>query len=207
MAAFARLQIRPVAITQTHLNDALVESNLMQRSFESDGILWWTVEQISQPLMQGVATYSVPTNIVSVLDVVINNGSSDRLILPFSRTDYASLGNPTTQGFPTSYWYSRNLLPSLVLWPVPDGNATYTMLYYAYTQTQDATYGNGSQVAVPNWWLDAYVAGLAHRLSRIWAPELEQLRKQDASDAYAVACKQVEPSPLYITPGLSGYYR
>ena len=81
------------------------------------------------------------------------------------------------------------------------------MLYYAYTQTQDATYGNASQPAVPNWWLDAYVAGLAYRLSRIWAPALEPLRKTDALEAYAIACKQTEPGPLYITPGLAGYFR
>ncbi len=207
LSAYQRLQIRPAAITQQHLDDAMKEANYMQAAWGSDGILWWTVEQISVPLVQGTQTYTIPTNIISVLDVVINNGSSDRLILPFSRTDFASLGDPTTQGFPTSYWYNRALVPTLNLWPVPDGSATYTMNYYAYTQTQDATFGNGAQPAVPNWWLDAYVAGLAHRLSRIWAPALEQLRKSDAMEAYAVACKQVEPSPLYITPGLAGYFR
>jgi hypothetical protein len=205
--AFQRLQIRPVAITQTHLNDAMNESNLLQASWSSDGILWWTVEQLSVPLVQGTQTYTVPANVVSVLDVIINNGSSNRLILPFSRTDFASLGNPTTQGFPTSFWWDRALAPTLNLWPVPDGNATYTLLYYAYTQTQDATFGNGSQPGIPYWWLDAYVAGLAHRLSRIWAPELEQLRKQDAADAYGVAIKQVENAPLYIQPGLASYFR
>ena len=39
--------------------------------------------------------------------------------------------------------------------------------------------GAGGKAAVPYWWLNAYVADLAHRLSRIYAPNLEQLRKAD----------------------------
>jgi hypothetical protein len=207
LSAFQRLQIRPTAITQTHLDSAMQESNLMQASWSADGINWWTVEMLSVPLVQGTQTYAVSANVVSVLDVIINNGSSNRLILPFSRTDFASLGNPQSTGFPTSFWWDRALSPTINLWPVPDGSATYTMDYYAYTQTQDATFGNGSQPAIPYWWLDAYVAGLAYRLSRIWAPALEQLRAADAKEAYATASKQVENAPLYVTPGLADYFR
>ena len=54
---------------------------------------------------------------------------------------------------------------------------------------------------------DAYIADLAHRLSRIYATQLEAQRKTDRDEAYAKANKQTEPSPLYISPGLSGYYR
>lgn len=205
--AFARLQIHPAAITAQHLQDAAFESNMLQAAFAADGITWWTVIELSQPLTQGVATYPVPPHVISVLDVVINNGSSNRLILPFSRTDYASLATPNQQGFPTSFWYDRALDPTLNVWPVPDDTATYTMKYYAYAQTEDATFGNNAQPAVPLWWLDAYVAGLAHRLSRIWAPDLEAKRMLDAEKAYATACKQVEPAPIYITPGLAGYFR
>lgn len=184
-----------------------MESNLQQIDWSADGINWWTVEQITEPMVQGTQTYAVPANIVSVLDVVINNGSSNRLIMPFSRTDFASLAIPDQQGFPTSYWYDRALSPTLNFWPVPDGSATYELQYYAYTQTEDASFGNAANIAVPYWWLDAYIAGLSHRLSRIWAPNLEQIRGADAERAYQRACKQVEPSPIYVTPGLAGYYR
>lgn len=207
LSAYNRLQIRPSAITAQHLQDAMVEANLLQADWSADGITWWSVIEITQPLTEGVVTYAVPPHVISVLDVVINNGSSNRLILPFSRTDYASLANPTQQGFPTSFWYDRALSPTINLWPVPDGNATYTMNYYAYAQTEDASFGNGADPAVPLWWLDAYVAGLAHRLSRIWAPDQEAKRMVDAEKAYARACKQVEPAPIYITPGLAGYFR
>lgn len=207
LSAFSRVGVRRTAILVEHMADAYQELNLMQASWVADGITWFTVELISQPLTQGTATYTVPLNVVSVLDVFINNGNSNRLIFPFSRTDYASLAEPTEQGFPTVFWWNRVIPATINLWPVPDGNATYTMDYYAYTQMQDAEIRQGGQAQVPYWWLDALVADLAHRLSRIYAPAMEAQRKIDKQEAYALANKQVENSQIFVTPSLSGYYR
>ena len=205
--AFARCGVKRAEISPQHMEDAWLESNLLQADWGADGITWWTVELKTQPLTQGTATYPVDTNVVSVLDVYISNGTTNRLILPFSRTDYASLAIPNQKGFPTSFWWNRLLDSTLTLWPVPDGSSTYTMYYYVYNQIEDNTPQQGGNVALPFFWLNAYTADLAHRLSRIYAPALETVRKVDRDEAYARACKQVEPSQLYVTPGLSGYYR
>lgn len=205
--AFARCQVKRTEILQQHMEDAWLEANLLQADWAADGITWWTVDLVTQALTQGVSTYVVPANVVSVLDLYVSNGTSNRLIFPFSRTDYASLGDPTQQGFPTTFWYDRALTPQIVLWPTPDNNATYTMSYYVYRQTQDATIRQGGNAAIPYFWLNAYQADLAHRLSRIYAPALEQVRKMDRDEAYMKACKQVEPTAMYVTPGLSGYFR
>ena len=189
------------------METSALETNLLQSNWGSDGITWWTVEKIDQPLTQGLATYNVPVRSVSVLDVYINNGSQNRIITSFSRTDFASLANPSQQGYPTSFWFNRILSPTLTLWPTPDGTATYTMSYYIYTQMQDAVATQGGNVAIPFFWLDAWTADLAHRLSRHYAPALEAVRKVDKQEAYAVACKQNEQVPMYISPGLQGYYR
>ena len=205
--AFSRCQVKRTEILAEHMENAWFESNLLQVDWAADGITWWTVDLVVQPLTLGVATYSVPANVITVLDLYINNGSSNRLIFPFSRTDFASLATPNQQGFPTTFWFDRALSPTITLWPVPDNNAVYTMSYYVYRQTQDATIRQGGNAAIPYFWLNAYTADLAHRLSRHHAPALEQLRKQDKIEAYATACKQVEPGNMYITPGLSGYFR
>jgi hypothetical protein len=205
--AFSRCQVKRVEILAEHMENAWTESNLLQADWGADGITWWTVQLITQALTQGVATYTVPANAVSVLDVYINNGSSNRLIMPFSRTDFASLATPTTQGFPTTFWWDRVIPSTITLWPVPDNNATYTMSYYVYTQMQDVTIRQGGNVQLPFFWLDAYTADLAHRLSRHHAPQLEAVRMADRDRAYAKACKQVENENLYISPGLSGYFR
>lgn len=205
--AFSRCGVKRTELLAQHMEDSYMETNLLQADWAADGIIWWTVELVSQPLTQGVSTYSVPANVVSVLDVYINNGTSNRLIGNFSRTDYASLANPTEQGYPSVVWYNRALSPSLTLWPTPDGAATYTMNFYAYTQIQDAVAKQGGNAAIPLWWLDAFTSDLAHRLSRHYAPALEAARKIDKQEAYAKACKQVEPSAMFINPGLQGYYR
>ena len=205
--AFSRIGIKRTELLAEHMENAWLESNLLQADWGSDGITWWTVELVTVPLVAGQATYTVPANIVSVLDLYINNGSQNRLIFPFSRTDYASLAVPSQTGFPTTFWWNRLIPPTITLWPVPDTNATYTMSYYAYTQMQDATFRQGGNANIPYFWLDAYTADLAHRLSRHHAQPLEAIRLADRDRAYSRACKQVENEQLYITPGLTGYYR
>jgi hypothetical protein len=205
--AFSRCQIKRTEILAEHMENAWVESNLLQAEWGADGITWWTVELVTQVLTPGVATYTVPLNVVSVLDLYINNGSENRLIFPFSRTDFASLATPTATGFPTVFWWNRVIPSTITLWPVPDTNTTYTMSYYVYTQVQDTTVRQGGNVAVPYFWLSAYTADLAYRLSRHHAPALEMVRKQDKIEAYNTACKQVETNQMYITPSLSGYFR
>jgi hypothetical protein len=202
--AFSRCQVKRTELTPQHMEDSFIETNLMQADWAADGITFWTVQLINQQLTQGVATYTIPANALTVLDVYISNNSFNRLIFPFSRTDYASLGNPNQQGFPTSFWQDRLLTQTMTLWPVPDSN--YTMSYYIYTQVQDAVATQGGTAAVPYYWLDAFTAGLAYRLSRHYAPQLEAVRKVDAKEAFEKASKQVEVVPLYITPGLSGYF-
>lgn len=205
--ALARCGVRRTEITPQHMEDSFLEANLLQADWAADGVTWWTVELVTQALTTGTATYSVASNIISILDVYINNASSNRLIFPFSRTDYASLAEPTQQGFPTVFWFDRALSPSITLWPVPDASATYTMYYYAYKQTDDAVLKQGGNAAIPYWFLNAYTADLAHRLSRIYAPQLEAQRKADRDEAYMKANKQVEPGNLFVTCGLSGYFR
>jgi hypothetical protein len=91
---------------------------------------------------------------------------------------------------------------------VADGNATYTMSYYRYRQIQDANPQQGGQAEIPYLWLDAFAAGMAHRLSRHYNPPVEDKRKADYVEAYGLASKQgTENVPLFISPGLSGYYR
>lgn len=207
LTSFSRIGIRRTELTSQHMENSFMETNLLQADWGADGITWWTVELVSVPLTPGTATYATDPHVVSLLDVYINNGSSNRLIWPFSRTDFASLAEPNEQGFPTVFWWDRLLQPTITLWPVPDNNAPYTMNYYAYTQIQDAEPSQGGNAAIPYFWLDAYVADLSHRLARHHAPALEGQRKTDRDVAYGNACKQVELGELYITPGLQSYFR
>ena len=213
LSAFERLQIRLPSLRQEHFDTAKREFNFMLSQLSNLGPNLWEVELVSQALTQGTSTYAVNPKVIMVLDVYIslNQGQAsqtDRFIEPMSRTEYASIAQKQIQGFPAVFWYDRLINPTLTLWPVPDNNGPYTMNYYAFTQMQDANLPNGETPDVPYRWLDALVAGMTHRLSRTYAPPLEQLRKADAKEAWEIAATQdTEGTPMSFAPMISSYYR
>lgn len=208
--AFSRIDIRRTEILAPHMHDAVMELNLLLSSMNNMGPNLAQITLESFPLVQGTATYSILGETVQILDVFIRYGNppTDRIVFPISRSEYAALPNKAAQGFPTQFWYDRQISPTLTLYLTPDGNGPYTLFYYRWRQIQDATVANGVNPEIPNRFLDALVAGLAHRMARIYAPKLELARKMDFQEAWAIAAKQdVENVQLYVAPALMGYYR
>jgi hypothetical protein len=211
--AFSRIGIRRTEILQTHLADARLEANLLLAKIANQQPNLWTVDLQALPLLQGTTTYTVPAETAMILDAYIRFGSpfTDRVIYPISRTEYSTYPEKTLQAFPTVFWFDRLISPTITLWPVPDGNGPYTLFYYRVRQIQDASYSDGTNaldIELPYLWLDAFVAGLAARLARIYAPPLEGQRKMDADEAWALASKQdVENVNIMMSPGLSFYFR
>ena len=162
--------------------------------------------------MQGTSTYSVPSDTVMILDAYITiaqgNSNTDRIILPVSRTEYASYPNKEQQGFPTTYWFDRLLSPTITLWPVPDGGEATTLKYYRVRRLQDANYTAGQNVEIPYLWLEAFAYGLATRLAQVWSPDKVQMLKPFADEAYQIAADQnTEYVSQYISPQIQGYFR
>jgi hypothetical protein len=211
LTAFSRIGIRRSEILETHLQDAKQEANYLLAKISDQQPNLWTVDQQILPLLQGAATYTVPAETTMILDAFIrfgNNPTIDRPITPISRSEYSSYPNKFIQAFPTVYWFDRLISPTITIWQVPDGNGPYTLYYYRVRQVQDADYTGGMNVEIPYLWLDAFVSGLAHRLARIYAPQLEQVRKADADESWAIAAKQDQENvPMMITPGLNNYFR
>ena len=208
--AFARIGVRRTEIVQTHLADARMEANLLLARIANTEPNLWTVDLQALPLLQGSGTYTVPAETAMILDAYIRfgNPATDRSIYPISRSEYSTYPNKSSQAFPTIFWFDRLVSPTITLWPVPDGNGPYTLFYYRVRQIQDAEYVNGQNIEVPYLWLDAFTAGLAARLARIYAPSLEGQRKMDADEAWALAAKQdSENVYMMFNPGLSSYFR
>jgi hypothetical protein len=165
------------------------------------------------PLVQGQATYNVDGNTVMILDAYMqtDNGSSqpiDRIILPISRTEYASYPNKEQEGFTTTFWFDRLISPTITLWPVPDGTSAQYLKYYRVRQIQDANFISGQTVEIPYLWLEAFADGLAFRLAKIWNPQIAPALKAVADQSYDIAARQnVEQAQQYISPQISGYYR
>lgn len=212
LAAYERIQIRAPSIRQEHLLTARREVNLLFSEWANNQVNLWKVELISVTLVDGTATYDVPARVVMVLDAYLrqNSGESnqtDRYVTPISRTDYASYASKLTEGIPTVYWFDRLISPTITTYPVINQSG-YLFNYYAAVQIQDAEISSGQTPDIPYLWLDAMVAGLSHRLARIYAPPLEAQRKADAKEAWEIAAEQnVENVPVKITPAIGRYFR
>tara|TARA_R110000868_G_scaffold388921_1_gene658035 strand:+ start:1285 stop:1974 length:690 start_codon:yes stop_codon:yes gene_type:complete len=204
--------VRNTALVQEHMSTARMATNLMLSRWANQGVNLWAVDLVEVPLVQGQTTYTVASDTVMVLDAYITiaqgNSNTDRIILPVSRTEYASYPNKEQQGFPTTYWFDRLISPTMTLWPVPDGGQASTLKYYRVRQIQDAQYTSGQNVEIPYLWLEAFALGLAARLAQIWAPSLIATLKPLSDEAYQIAADQnTEYVSQYISPQIQGYFR
>jgi len=211
--AFNIAGLRNTSLLQEHMQSARMATNMMLSTWANKGVNLWTVDLVSVPLVQGQATYSVDASTIMVLDAYmrIDDGVTDpidRLILPISRTEYASYPNKEQQGFSTVFWFDRLVSPTITLWPVPDGTSAQYLKYYRTRQVQDSNLTNGQTVEIPYRWLEAFADGLAYRLSKIWSPEKAVALKAMADESCNVAAYQdVEQASQYISPQIAGYYR
>jgi len=210
--AFNLCGIRNTALLQEHMESARMAANLLLGRWSSEGVNLWMVNLQTIPLVAGQAEYNLPSNNIVMLDTYIetDDGSGppiDRLILPISRTEYASYPNKEQQGFPTTYWQNRLISSTVTLWPVPDGTQT-SLKYYQVCQIDDANFTSGQTVNIPVYFMEAFAYGLAQRLAMIWSPDKVAMLKPLADEAYAIAAQQnVETAQQYISPMISGYFR
>jgi len=211
--AFNLCGVRNTALAQEHMSSARTAANLMLSSWSNRGVNLWKVDLVTVNLVTGTSTYSVPSDTVMILDAYVTNTGNgqniDRIILPVSRTEYASYPNKQQQGFPTVYWLDRLISPTITIWPVPNtSNGPSTLSYYRVSQIQDSNFTSGQTIDIPYRWLEAFAQGLAYRLAMVWQPAIVQQLKPLADEAYNIAAQQdTEYVSMYISPQISGYYR
>jgi hypothetical protein len=211
--AYNLIGLRGTSLLQEHMEAARMASNMLCASWANRGVNLWKVDLVTTTLTTGQATYPVDSKTVVMLDAYVtttqSGGNINRIILPVSRTEYASYPNKEQQGFPTVFWFDRLLSPTVTLWPVPNtDNGPTTLSYYRVTQMQDSELSNGTTVDIPYLWLEAFAFGLAARLALIWAPDKVTLLKPLADEAYQIAADQnIETAQQYISPMISGYFR
>ena len=207
---YNNIGLRPTSILQEHMQSARMATNMMQSRWANQGVNLWAVDLVTVPLVQGQSTYTVDPYTVMILDAYLNISADgiDRIILPISRSEYASYPNKSQQGFSTVYWFDRLIAPTVTVWPVPDGTSAQYMKYYRVRQIQDADTANADQVEIPYLWLEAFADGLIYRLARIYQPEMAEKLKAVADESYQIAASQnTEYASFYISPQISGYYR
>lgn len=212
--AFARIQIRRAELTEEHMQNLRVSANLMLADWSVDIPNLWTIDLQEIDLIPGQETYAVDPTTVAILDAYIrinatSDNPTDRIIYPVSRTEYASFPNKEQPGFPTCYWMDRLLSPTLTLWHPPDDSQPYVLRFYRCVQFQDANLVSAQNAQIPPRFFEAFASGLAAKLAEIYNPQMVPQLDAKALRAWQRASQQdIETNvPLYIFPGLSGYWR
>lgn len=150
------------------IRTAVRSMNLMFQEWANEGFNLWTVEERELPLVQGQKTYTLGTDITSIVDHVIRRDIQiqqvDYQITRISVSTYARRTNKNIESRPTEIYINRQrVAPEVTFWPVPD-TADYTLVYWILRRINDVG-ANTNNVDVPFRFLPAVIAGLAFRIA------------------------------------------
>jgi hypothetical protein len=178
------------------LKTARRSMNLLFADWANRGINLWTVEQGSIPLIQGTATYNLPSDTVDLIEHVIRTGAGnvstqvDLTITRISVSTYSSIPNKLQQARPIQVWINRQApTPTITVWPVPDQTNNYQFVYWRLRRIQDAGAGGTYTQDVPFRFIPCLVAGLAYYLSMKIPGAMERMAvlKQQYDEAWDLA--------------------
>jgi len=186
------------------MKTALRSLNLIFAEWANRGLNLWTIEQRTQVLSTGVASYELPSDTVNALSAVIRTGSGstqqDITIDRISRAEYLHLPNKNTQSRPAQYYVQRSVPTTLYLYPTPDSTTTYTFVYYAIRRIDNAdTYLNTADIVFR--FLPCLVAALAYYLALKKAPERVMMLKQFYEEEFArAAMEDRDTASVFLIP-------
>ena len=210
--ALNRVGIKRAEVQTEHFDEVTIAANMVLADLATDQPWLYKLVQNSITLTQGVTTYTLPANVLLLTDAILRTSiagtPNDRVLFPVSKTDYLAYPNKTLQQPPTVYWPDRVVPIQLSLYPTPDGNGPYPFIYLAIQQNDDAVLSGAVTLDLPyrviNAFKDLLVAELALTYDKANAPMYATVaagsrQRSETSDRENVS--------LYITPGLSRYYR
>ena len=169
--------------------------NLLFADWANRGVNMWTFEQGTIPLVQGTASYDLPSDTVDLIEHVVRTGSGtnqyDISITRISVSTYASIPTKTAQGRPIQVLVNRTNTPSVTVWPTPDQSSYYTLVYWRLRRIQDAGTG-ANTMDMPFRFIPAMVAGLAYYVAMKVPGGLDRLQvlKQQYDEAWDLASSE-----------------
>ena len=180
---------------------------------QNRGLNLWTVQEGTTSITSGTSRYALSADILDIIEAFVRTdaGSTTQQVdQPLSRisvSQYAHLSNKLTQAKPLQYWLEKD--PGAIafnLWPVPDDNETYTLVYYYMQRVEDAGAVASNNMDVPSRWLPALVAGLAYHIA-IKKPEVSDrttMLKELYEEQWVLAADaDREKAALYLAPSVT----
>lgn len=143
--------------------------DILMQEWANRGLNLWTVEEGTQTLTAGTATYNLPSDCIDIIEAVLRTGTGtnqqDVTVTRISVSTYATLPNKNVTGRPVEYYVNRQVQPTVTVWPVPDATQTYTFVYWQLRRIEDTGQPASNIMDMPTRFLPALVSGLAYYLS------------------------------------------
>ena len=192
------------AKTGYDLQTARRSLNIMLAEWANRGLNQWTIEQRTQALTANDSEYSLGTDIIDILSVVVRRSGTDFSMTRISRDTFINLPNKTSTSRPTQYFLDRQITPNLKLYPTPE-NSTDVIIYDALTRMQDAD-TQVNTLEIPFRFIPCLTAGLAYYIAMKRAPDRIQLLKTVYEEEFERAmAEDRDRSAFNVTPKLDYY--
>ena len=192
------------AKTGYDLQTARRSMNIMLAEWANRGLNQWTIEQRTQALTANDSEYSLGTDIIDILSVVVRRSGTDFSMTRISRDTFINLPNKTSTSRPTQYFLDRQITPNLKLYPTPE-NSTDVIVYDALTRMQDAD-TQVNTLEIPFRFIPCLTAGLAYYIAMKRAPDRIQLIKTVYEEEFERAmAEDRDRSAFNVTPKLDYY--
>ena len=192
------------AKTGYDLQTARRSMNIMLAEWANRGLNQWTIEQRTQALTASDSEYSLGTDLIDILSLVVRRSGTDFTMTRISRDSFLNLPNKTSIGRPTQYFLDRQITPNLKLFPTPE-NSTDVIVYDALTRIQDAD-AQGNTMEIPFRFFPCLTAGLAYYIAMKRAPDRIQLLKTVYEEEFERAmAEDRDRSAFNVVPKLDYY--
>ena len=173
--------------------------NLMLAEWANRGLNQWTIEQDTQTVTEGTTDYSLNSNVIDILDVVlrrtINQTQTDISMNRISRSEYINIPNKTTKARPSQFFLDKLSTPTLKVWPAPE-NSTDILVFNKLVRMDDADKPTNT-MDMPFRFYPCFAAGLAYYISLKRAPERTSQLKALYEEEFDRAMSQDEDRASY----------
>tara|TARA_R100000995_G_scaffold47315_2_gene22479 strand:- start:1007 stop:1681 length:675 start_codon:yes stop_codon:yes gene_type:complete len=183
--------------------------NIMLAEWANRGLNQWTIEQGTQTVTEGTASYNLNTNVIDILDMVVrrttNSVDTDINITRISRSEYINIPTKSQKGRPTQFFLDKLTTPAIKVWPTPE-NSTDILVFNKLVRMDDADTARDT-MDMPFRFYPCFTAGLAYYLSVKRAPDKTQMLKQMYEEEFRRAADQDEDRASFrIKPSMRSSY-
>tara|TARA_R110002020_G_scaffold159843_2_gene344016 strand:+ start:48 stop:719 length:672 start_codon:yes stop_codon:yes gene_type:complete len=181
--------------------------NLMLAEWANRGLNQWTIEQTTQTVTEGTVSYSLNSNVVDILDMVVrrtvNSTQTDISMSRLSRSQYINIPNKIIKARPTQFFFDKLSTPAIKIWPSPE-NSTDILVFNKIVRMDDADKSTNT-MDMPFRFYPCFAAGLAYYISLKRAPEKSMLLKEIYEEEFLRAANQDEDRASFrIRPYVAG---